>query len=287
MNYREEEFYNNGYTGIDLYYGDEYVCTVSLFDEKFIGNKKSKTYIDYLEINGFQFSLTIDLTNSSVIVVIEDENVGSYYQSGEFELDAFEIIPTSYIEEEEEVRVEIPLYVPALTYTNLMSSIVYDIDTPNILPLIDVDSVERFEKYLKDEIILFRHFLDLENVDQVINKEAIEEAKEKRKEERKLYGSGKQQTEIPEKKSVTLTEEEIVDLYSTIVNKELIIPVLTWNRQKTIHQDIFDLKKNNYDSIAIRVNSSFSGFLESSDTLITAIEDGKRYRNKYESYLDQ
>ena len=279
MNYIEQEFHNDGYISIDIYYLDEHISNISLYDEKFIGKNDSKTYIEYLDIDGSQVSLAIDRTDSSIVVVMEDENINGYF-NGDFDLNNIEFILNKYEDEVEKCDLSIPLYVPTLSYTNLMSSIVYDIDEENIIPLIDVDSVERLQKYLEDEILLFKHFLDLEFIDMVVNSEAIEEAKEKRKEERKLYGPGKQITDLPDKLRENLDDREITQKYLEISPKNLIIPVLNWSRGKEIFTDINKLLEV-YGEIAIRVSSSFSSFSETCDSFIEELPKGFSLNNIY------
>ncbi|WP_309500040.1 hypothetical protein [Sulfurovum sp.] len=279
MNYIEQEFHNDGYSSIDIWYSDDFVSSISLYDEKFIGNNDSKTYIDYLDIDGSQVSLTIERTNSSIIVVIEDENINGYF-NGDFDLNNFEFILNTYEEEIEENDLIIPLYVPTLPYTNLMSSIVYDIDRTNIIPLVDVDSVERLHKYTEDEILVFKHFLDLEFIDKIVNSQEIEKAKEKRKEERKLYGAGKQITELPDKQREDLDNWEIVQQYNSINEKNLIIPVLNWCRGNEISTDINELL-GFYSEIAIRVSSSFSSFAIMCDSLIANLPEHFSLSNIY------
>ncbi len=279
MNYIEQEFYNSGYSSIDIWYSDDFIKNISLDDEKFIGNHGSKTYIDYPDIGGSQVSLTIELSYSSIIIVIEDENVNGYY-NGDFDLNNFEFILNTYEDEIEENDLTIPLYIPTLSYTNLMSSIVYDIDKENIIPLVDVDSIERLHKYTEDEIIVFKHFLDLEFIDKIVNSQEIEEAKERRKEERKLYGAGKQTTKLPDKLRENLNGQEIVQQYNAINKKDLIIPVLNWNRGMDIFTDISELLKF-YSEIAIRVSTAFSTFATICDSLIEKLPEHFSLQNIY------
>ena len=272
MNYIEQEFYNNDYVSVDIWYEDEIIDSISLYDERFIGNKASKTYIDYLDIRGTQVSLTIDLAGSSIVIVIEDENIDGHVDV-DFNLNNFEFILNTYEEEIDDVSFNIPLYMPTLTYTNLMSSITYDIESPNIVPLIDVDSVERLEKYKEDEILIFRHFLDLEYMDEIVNHQEIEEAKEQRKKERKLLGSGNQVTLLPNKQRERLKNSEIIQKYKDMSNKELIIPVLNWDRGQEVISDINELLKS-YSEVAIRVSSSFSSFHEATDAMMEGLIEG-------------
>lgn len=253
MNYIEREFENHDYDFIDIIYGNNFIKTIEL--EK-VDSDSLYTYVDYnFEVEYNTLNLTIDVTESSVLIVIEDENDENYINAS-FDLSDFDF--SLYYAEPDEADLKIPFYIPTVAYTNLASSIVYDAaEYPNTVPFFDVDSVERFEAYKEDDLIAFKHFLDLEFSDHVINQSAIDAAKKQRKEAKKL---GVKQDDIPKKKFAQLDHSEILAHYNSISDKTNVIPVLNWARG----EDLIDAIKalNDFPNIAIRISSSYGKFLE-------------------------
>lgn len=263
MNYIEHEFHNQGYDSVDIFYGNDFIKTIKFNDQGFLGDQNQKTYVDYkFNIEGNDLILTIDLSASNILIVIEDENIENYINDS-FDLNDFDFA-LNFEDEETQISLQIPFYMPTITYTNLASSIVYDVDHQNVIPLFDVDSLERFESYQNDEIITFNHFLDLEFSDKVANQEMIDQAVSQRKEEKKVYGQ--QVTVIPEKNHQKLTNSEIIDSYNRIENKSLVIPVLNWDRDENIIDDIIALDES-FEYIALRVSSSYGRFVDFIETL--------------------
>jgi len=252
MNYIERELENNGYDYIDIIYGNNFVKTIELGKVDIDG---LYTYTDYnFQVEENILNLTIDVTESTVLVIIEDESDENYI-NGSFDLSDFDF--SLYYAEPDEIDLKIPFYMPTVSYTNLASSIVYDAEEyPNTVPFFDVDSVERFEAYKEDDLIAFKHFVDLEFGDQVINQPAIDAAKEQRKLARKL---GVKQDDIPEKIYAQLDHSAILTHYNSISDKTNVIPVLNWARDESLIDDIKAL--NNFDCIAIRISSSYGKFL--------------------------
>lgn len=254
MNYIEREFENQKYDYLDIIYGNNFVKTIELKE----GDQDGLyTYVDYnFQVRENVLNLTIDVTSSTILIVIEDENDENYI-TGNFNLTDFDF--SLYYAKSDEVDLKIPFYMPTVSYTNLASTIVYDAEEYlNTVPFFDVDSLERFEAYKQDEIITFRHFLDLEFSDKVINKSDIEEAKGQRKIEKQLDGI--QTTRIPDKEHVILDYGEVIDNYNSIENKANVIPVLNWVRGENLIDGIEAL--SDFDCIAIRISSSYGKFLE-------------------------
>lgn len=253
MNYIEREFENQDYDYIDIIYGNNFVKTIELDkgDEDVVF-----TYVDYFfQVEENTLNLTIDVTKSTVLIVIEDESNENYI-NGSFNLSDFDFY--LHYAEPEKTDFKIPFYMPTVSYTNLASSIVYDAaEYPNTVPFFDIDSVERFEAYKEDDLIAFKHFVDLEFGDQVINQPAINAAKEQRKQARKL---GVEQDDIPEKIYAQLDHSAILAHYNSIIDKTNVIPVLNWARG----EDLMDAIKalNDFPNIAIRISSSYGKFLD-------------------------
>ncbi|MDO8453024.1 MAG: hypothetical protein Q7S59_00465 [Sulfurimonas sp.] len=269
MNYIEHEFHNQGYDSIDIFYGNDFIKTINFNDKGFVGEQNKKTYIDYrFNIDSNDLILTIDLSESTILIVIEDENIANYINDS-FNLNDFDFA-LNFKNEETQISLQIPFYMPTITYTNLASSIVYDVeDYPHTVPLFDIDSEDRFNSYIADDIILFKHFLDLEFSDKIANKEDIEAAKTIKKEARKLKLTST--TELPDKDHQRLTNEEIINSYNSLTNKTLVIPVLNWERDSHITQDIKDLEE--FENIAIRISSSYIRFIDFIDTLKSEFTD--------------
>ncbi|WP_345969465.1 hypothetical protein WCX72_08965 [Sulfurimonas sp. HSL1-6] len=260
MTYIEREYYNNNYSSVDILFAGDYIGTIPFNSPKFETYGDIKTYVDYeFEVEGNTVTLTIDITESTVLIVVEDENIDNYI-TGDFDLDEFDFAFNN-IEEDTETSLKIPFYMPTLTYTNLASSIVYDIDRPNIVPLFDIDSIERFDAYKKDEIITFSHFLDIEFIEEVINEDVRTAAKEARKREAQIFGKGNQVTELPEKQYEYLQSHQIIEKYLSIENKDTVIPVLNWERGHQIVEDIKTILES-FVSVAIRISKGHSSFNE-------------------------
>jgi len=254
MNYIEREFENHDYDYIDIIYGNNFVKTIELEKVDLDG---LYTYVDYnFQVEENVLNLTIDVTKSTVLIIIEDESDENYI-NGSFNLTDFDF--SLYYAEPNVMDFKIPFYMPTVSYTNLASSIVYDAaEHLNTIPFFDVDSLERFEAYKQDDLISFKHFLDLEFSDKVINQSDINEAREQRKKEKKIDGI--QSTKIPDKVHEDLDYNEIINNYNSIEIKTDVIPVLNWARGENLVDDIKALP--DFDCIAIRVSSSYGRFLE-------------------------
>jgi hypothetical protein len=278
LNYIELELHDKGYKSIDVFYSNTFIKTVEFDSEKFKKMSTGKLYVDYnIEVEDCQITLTIEIDKLSILIVLEADSFDGRFSSG-LDLNQFEFIPNS-IEDEtidtEESKLVIPFYMPTMTYTNLASSIVFDIDNPNIIPLFDIDSKDRLDSYKLDDLISFQHFLDLEFMDEITNKKEIEEAIKLRKQEAKIHGAGNQITTKPNREYKNLVSSEIIKEYIDIKEKGIIIPVLNWKRANETINDV-KLILEHFSNIAIRITTSYSKF---SDYLGTLKEDLKKYRS--------
>ncbi|RLA73125.1 MAG: hypothetical protein DRG78_22930 [Epsilonproteobacteria bacterium] len=262
MNYIELELHDKGYKSIDIFYGDTLVKTVEIDSKQFKKTSTGKLYVDYdIEVENYQITLTIEINKLSILIVLEADSFDRKF-SGNLDLNQFDFIPNSIedeIQDTEESKLIIPFYMPTITYTNLASSIVFDIDNPNIVPLFDIDSEDRLDSYKSDDLINFQHFLDLEFMDRITNKAEIEEAIKLRKQEAKIHGAGNQITAKPTREYKDLDGSEIIQKYIEIKEKESIIPVLNWGRGDNIISDVKSILKD-FHNVAIRVTTSYSKF---------------------------
>lgn len=269
MNYLELELHDEGYESIDVSYGETFIKTVEFKSEKFEKISTGKLYVDHdIEIENYQITLTIEIDKLSILIVLEADSFDAHI-NGELDLDQFDFIPNlikNGIINVSKDSLIVPFYMPTVTYTNLASSIVFDIDNPNIVPLFDVDSEVRLDSYQSDDLISFQHFLDLEFMDRITNKKEIDNAIKLRKEEAKIHGSGNQITEKPDREYKYLNTSEIINEYLNIKEKDNVIPVLNWRRGATLINDI-KLILESFKNIAIRITTSYSKFNDSLEEL--------------------
>ena len=277
MNYIELELHDKGYKSIDIFYGDTLVKTVEIDSKMFKQTSTGKLYVDYdIEVENYQITLTIEINKLSILIVLEADSFDRKF-SGNLDLNQFDFIPNSTedeIKDTEESKLIIPFYMPTITYTNLASSIVFDIDNPNIVPLFDIDSEDRLDSYKSDDLINFQHFLDLEFMDRITNKEEIDKAIKRRKQEAKIHGPGNQITTKPNREYQNLNGSEIIKKYIEIEEKESIIPVLNWGRGDNIMSDVKSIL-NDFNNVAIRVTTSYSKFNDSLQDLKKELETYK------------
>jgi len=280
MNYIELELHDKGYKSIDIFYGDTLVKTVGIDSKQFKKTSTGKLYVDYdIEVENYQITLTIEINKLSILIVLEADSFDRNF-SANLDLNQFDFIPNSIeneIQDTEESKLIIPFYMPTITYTNLASSIVFDIDNPNIVPLFDIDSEDRLDSYKSDDLINFQHFLDLEFMDRITNKAEIEEAIKLRKQEAKIHGAGNQITAKPNREYKDLDGSEIIKKYIEIEEKESIIPVLNWGRGDDIMSDVKSILKD-FHNVAIRVTTSYSKFNDS-------LKDLKKELKAYKSNI--
>lgn len=227
----------------------------------------------WFEFEDIEYELEISSSNVGTYITIDTDKETHI-------IDNFEIIIDTYKEHfvEEESDLILPLYVPVLPFTTTTSSVLFELVEENIIPLLDIETVDKLKNYEEDELIDFKHFLDISSIKDIINREERENAKLKRKEERKLYGSGNSTTPIPEAKQQFINYDEKAKYLNNLSsNKDNVIPIYKWENS---HAEISHLKKfirdlsEDYNEIAIRVSSGdISSFIAEISTISKIMAD--------------
>lgn len=229
---------------IGIYLNEE---TVESF--KVVSSIEMGIHDSFLYENITYFINIVKYDEKSIIIELSTE-------ADDSNIDLFSIL----VYQDEETLFKIPEYVPTAPYTGTLSSALYGLaDSDKVVPMIDVENVGKFDEYLKDSIIDFKHYLDLSSVKYVINEDERIKQKALRKEEK---ATNKKMTTILD----PIKEEEIsidtrIDLFKKLSNKSLVIPVYLWDDYANYSElDFFykSLKDEGFNNFAIRVVSKNS-----------------------------
>ncbi|PZP12299.1 MAG: hypothetical protein DI602_09735 [Aliarcobacter butzleri] len=215
------------------------------------------TETNTFKYNDIIYSIDITSSNAGTYIQIESEDDSDEIYDFEIFIDNKEDNITQSIED-----FKIELYVPTLSYTNTTGAVLYEQTNDKIIPIIDVETEEKFNKYLKDEIIISsKHFLDISSIKETSNKEEIEFAKLKRKDEKRLQG--KMNTILPSPIQKFMELNSKVNYLKRIQDKDKVIPIFKWdeNSNLDILKNFIDGLRSDYKEIALRVSSIMS-FLE-------------------------
>ena len=118
------------------------------------------------EYNDIIYTIEINSSNLGTYVVIETE----YDTDDIYNFEIFIDTKQEFINMKQEL--EISLYVPALSYTNTTSAVLYGQINKNVIPLIDIETEDKFLSYLNDELIVgYKHLLDISFMKEITNKE--------------------------------------------------------------------------------------------------------------------
>lgn len=208
------------------------------------------------EYNDIIYTIEINSSNLGTYVVIETE----YDTDDIYNFEIFIDTKQEFINMKQEL--EISLYVPALSYTNTTSAVLYGQINKNVIPLIDIETEDKFLSYLNDELIVgYKHLLDISSMKEITNKEERDKAKLIRKQEKKEFG--KMNTLIPSPIEKFMQPEHKTNYLKEIIHKENVIPVFKWDENNA---NIDKLKSfvrvlmNEYGEIGIRVSEVTSFF---------------------------
>ena len=222
------------------------------------------------EFNDVIYEITVTSSNAGTYIILESITDSD-------DIDDLEIY-IEYPEDEnnaEHSKLNINLYVPTLSFTNTTSSVLYDLaSNKKILPLIDIETVDKFNTYIKDELIDYKHFLDIYSMKDMENREERDNAKVKRKKEKKELG--KMVTDIPKPIEKFINANSKTNYLKEIENTENIIPIFKWDDNASLDDlKSFVLKLNGrYLEIGLRVSS-----------LHTFINNIDEISKVYDSYL--
>ncbi|NLK67433.1 MAG: hypothetical protein GX282_08175 [Campylobacteraceae bacterium] len=245
VNYRVWNFIDN--EDIYLYDIDNIKIIIYKNDMEIYYDSLSKILNDkdFIKPENISISASIDSGDKSLeISIMSDDRL---LDLGIFDVDFVEEIgyEIDYIE-------KINFYMPTISYTKTTSSLLYGLtDSNSIIPLIDITLEDRYEDYLKDELIDYKHFLDLSFMEGDKNKELREKIKaenlgKKREEKQKL----------PEKENIALEQSDIINKYlQTQKEGKNAIPTLcidTYNGDYDI-ESFYDKLNGAYSEFAVRV----------------------------------
>ena len=200
---------------------------------------------DFIKSENIFISANIDNGDKSLEISIMSDN--KLLDLGIFDVDFVEEI--GY---EIDYKEKINFYMPTISYTKTTSSMLYGLANNNsIVPLIDITLEDRYEDYIKDELIDYKHFLDLSFMEGDRNKELRENIK--------TQNLGKKRNEkekLPEKENIALDQNNIIEKYKQTQEKgKSAIPTLcidTYNDDYDI-KSFYDELNDVYSEFAIRV----------------------------------
>lgn len=209
------------------------------------------------EYNNVTYSIVINSSNIGTYIIVETEEDSDEIYDFEIFIDNKE----EYINPKKE-ELEIKLYVPTLSYTNTTGAVLYEQINEKVIPLIDIETEDKFESYLEDELVIgIRHFLDISSMKEMTNKELREKAKLARKIEKKEHGE--MITLIPNPTEQFIQANAKINYLKKIINKENVIPVFKWdinNGDIDKFESFVRTLISEYDQIAIRVSAESSFF---------------------------
>jgi len=218
-------------------------------------NISAKDLNDDFIFEGISYGINITLTDTEIVITIDTELEDN-------DIDNFDL--RIECNQENEHNININLYVPTAPFTNMLSSALFELaDNNKIIPMIDVENKSKFNHYLQDELIDFKHFLDLSSMKTNINEKARVKAKELRKLERKQKNSTS--INIPEAIEEPMKLQDIINEFINIKkNKDKVIPVFLWNGEVSLGElkkFYLDLSAIGYSEFAIRL-LDYNGFIQ-------------------------
>lgn len=243
------------------------------FGEKYRDSINSTT--EYFEYKNVNYDINISSSNVGTYITIETENENDDINNFEIYIDFQDTEEEFYDEEfyeEDNKKIDMNIYVPTLPFTNTTSSVLFELTTSEkVLPLIDIETVDKFNGYLSDEMINFKHFLDIYSMKDMINRDKRKEIIDLRKKEKKELGES--QTEIPKAIHKFINDESKTKYLKDIKDKTNIIPIFKWDENADLNNlNSFIRRLNgNYAEIGIRVSSLRTFFSEISE--IAKIDD--------------
>lgn len=230
FNYNEWDFseISFGRTSLKIFYDSKFIEEINIPCFDYTAENYADSVVSYetiINVNNIDITVDISSSNSGIYLTLS-----SFDDDSKIEYDLFEIM--IYEEETDEIidgilDTEISLYTPVLSYTNTASAVIYGLHdeiskTKQLLPLFYIEDTNRLEAYNQDELIDYRHFVDIFDIEDIVNKVEREEQKriniERRRDKKKAL-----KLDDPQKEH--MLHDEIIDLYLNIENKSIVIPV--------------------------------------------------------------
>ena len=136
-------------------------------------------YQDGFNFESHDYVVDVFLSSAGTQVTISTE-----YDNGE--MDDFELTINEGNEEENKVIVD--YYVPTAPFTKTLSSALYGLaNNTTIVPMIDVENISKFDDYFEDDLIDFKHYLDLSSMKHVVNQEKRKSKRKKKKRKKRTW----------------------------------------------------------------------------------------------------
>lgn len=273
FNYNEWDFseISFGNSNLKIFYDSEFIKEINIpcFNYKAENyNDSIVLFEDFIIVNGVDITVDIQSSNSGIYLTLS-----SFDDDSKIDYDLFEII--IYEEDNDEIideilDTEIPLYTPVLSYTNTASAVIYGLhdeisQNKQLLPLFYIEDTNRLEAYAIDDLIDYRHFVDIFDIEDIVNKAEREDQKRINKERRK---EKQKALKLDEPLKEPMTHNAIIDLYLELTNKTNVIPVYQIT-DNYFNKDILeaDFKKLSlvYDNIALRIIDTVNFLLNLSE----------------------
>jgi hypothetical protein len=263
MNYREWDLSDISFGDAQLaviYKNNEierFDIPIAKFGEKYFDS--INTDVDYFGFNGQEFEISISASNVGVHISIELLSDDDTDNLNEFDINIM-------FDSEEEIHADnlrINYYVPTAPYTATISSALYGLaDNKIIIPMLDIENESKLASYKEDELIDFKHYLDISSLQYFTNQQDYEDAKLVRKQEKKDHGE--MRTEYPELIQKTISMSKKISILNSLENKKNIIPVYIWDKTSTFTEleEFFNGIMNNFYNFAIRVYGNQNSFIE-------------------------
>ncbi len=229
MNYVEWNFseVSFGNTSLKIFYNGIFQQEVEVPCFNLSGENYDQSIIEFDEtlfIDNVNFTIDGISSNSGIYI-----SINCFENDEDIDYDLFDITIIENGDEDEDedeiIDKKISTYSPVLSYTTTASAVMYglnDITEKKLLPIFFIEDTNRLENYLKDDLIDYEHFIDLFEIEDIINKAQREEQKKKNKELRKQKIKAKK-LDDPIKESMSI--DDIIDLYKNIDSNENIIPI--------------------------------------------------------------
>lgn len=215
------------------------------------------TIKESFEFNDIIYSIAINSSNIGTYIIIETDDDSEDIYNFEIFIDNKQEYINPIIED-----LEIKLYVPTLSYTNTTGAVLFEQINKKIIPLIDIETEDKFSSYLEDKLVTgIKHYLDISSMKEMINKETRENAKLTRKKEKKEHG--KMFTIIPNPVEKFIKAETKTNYLKNIAHKENVIPVFKWDKNNAKIDNFESFVRTligEYEEIAIRVSDESSFF---------------------------
>lgn len=269
FNYNEWDFseVSFGNSSLKIFYDSRFIREINVPCFDYTADNFSDSIVmseDYIMVNDLNINVDIQSSNSGIYITLS-----SFEDDSSIDYDLFEIV--IYEEENDEIideilKSEISLYVPVLSYTSTASYVIYGLDNEiaqnkQLLPLFYIEDTNRLEAYNNDELIDYKHFVDIFDIEDIVNKELREEQKkiniERRKKKQKALKPDEPQKE-------PMMHNDIIDLYLNIEKKSIVIPVYQItdkNFDVTILESDFEKFSKVYNCIALRIVDSVNFLL--------------------------